>query len=400
MSDDSPLQVAIRLYLRRLHQRQFRQKLNTALTISQWYALYNSWNYYLQWTPRMPWAYASCTVMKVSNTWAKPPTPDLARYYLRSCLRQASSASLPFPLLVAVIASKSTAISSRSPWLALTSLSKSYAIIMSQRKSRAPSGSDDSSGPRIPPVPQGGRGRRSGDDFGSPKRRRRHSGRGYDMPREKPLPSKVELQLCVFHGAPSHRWRTAPFTFDRRRDDDRDLWEEIRHIYRDELQGVWRRIFGFKKLKHIIPIEVHSQSSLAILLWSRWIIICTWNKLQEHFSGCDPTSRQCWHHRTVHAQRCPYPQSRQGRPQLSLLHARHPPSWPLTSCARLGRLVHRVQSQWPWEASRAWISRGTVGGEICHYSHTHHHCYNNRVYCVGGKGRTIADRLYSHGIRA
>ncbi|CAD6587525.1 MAG: hypothetical protein ASARMPRED_003171 [Alectoria sarmentosa] len=108
---------------------------------------------------------------------------------------------------------------------------------MSQRKSRAPSGSDDSSGPRIPPVPQGGRGRRSGDDFGSPKRRRRHSGRGYDMPREKPLPSKVELQLCVFHGAPSHRWRTAPFTFDRRRDDDRDLWEEIRHIYRDELQG-------------------------------------------------------------------------------------------------------------------------------------------------------------------
>ncbi|KAF6225364.1 hypothetical protein HO173_012802 [Letharia columbiana] len=128
---------------------------------------------------------------------------------------------------------------------------------MSQRKSRAPSGSDDdSSGPRIPPLPQGGRGRRSGgDDFESPKRRRRHSGRGYDMPREKPLPSKVELQLCVFHGAPSHRWRTAPFTFDRRRDDDRELWEEIRRVYRDELQGVWRRILGFKKLKHIIPIE-------------------------------------------------------------------------------------------------------------------------------------------------
>lgn len=76
------------------------------------------------------------------------------------------------------------------------------------------------------------------------------------MPREKPLPSKVELQLCVFHGAPSHRWRTAPFVFDRRRDDDRELWEDIRHIYRDELQGFWRRILGFKKLKHIIPIEV------------------------------------------------------------------------------------------------------------------------------------------------
>lgn len=134
---------------------------------------------------------------------------------------------------------------------------------MSQRKSRAPSGGsdDDSSGPRIPPVPQGGRGRRSGgDEFGSPKRRRRHSGRGYDMPREKPrekpLPSKVELKLCVFHGAPSHRWRTAPFVFDRRKDDDKELWKDIRRIYRDELQGIWRRIFGFRKLKHIIPIEV------------------------------------------------------------------------------------------------------------------------------------------------
>ena len=76
------------------------------------------------------------------------------------------------------------------------------------------------------------------------------------MPREKQLPSKVELQICVFHGAPSHRWRTAPFVFDRRRDDDRELWEEIRHVYRDELQGVWRRILGFKKLKKIIPVQV------------------------------------------------------------------------------------------------------------------------------------------------
>ena len=129
---------------------------------------------------------------------------------------------------------------------------------MSQRRSRAPSGSDDdSSGFRAPPPPQAGRERRSrGDDYESPKRRRRHSGRGYDMPREKPLPSKVELQMCVFHGAPSHRWRTAPFVFDRRRDDDRELWEEIRHIYRDELQGFWRRVLGFKKLKKIIPIQV------------------------------------------------------------------------------------------------------------------------------------------------
>ena len=129
---------------------------------------------------------------------------------------------------------------------------------MSRRRSRAPSGSDDdSSGFRAPPPPQAGRGRRSkNDDYDSPKRRRRHSGRGYDMPREKPLPSKIELQFCVFHGAPSHRWRTAPFIFDRRRDDDRELWEEIRNVYRDELQGIWRRILGFRKLKHIIPVEV------------------------------------------------------------------------------------------------------------------------------------------------
>ena len=145
---------------------------------------------------------------------------------------------------------------------------------MSQRRSRPPSGSDDdSSGPRFPPVPQGGRGRRSGtDDFGSPRRRRRHSRRGYDMPREKPLPSKVELQLCVFHGAPSHRWRTAPFVFDRRRDDDRLLWEEIRHVYRNELQGFWRRLSGFKKLKHIIPIEVRAHLYCNVLPkwpWSR-----------------------------------------------------------------------------------------------------------------------------------
>ena len=188
---------------------------------------------------------------------------------------------------------------------------------MSQRKSRAPSGSDDdSSGPHIPPVPQGGRGRRSmGDEFGSPKRRRRHSGRGYDMPREKPLPSKVELQLCVFHGAPSHRWRTAPFVFDRRRDDDRELWEEIRHIYRDELQGFWRRIFGFKKLKHIIPIEVRILSHCNTLrIWiyapsNRWaqMMAHTWRKscrrgLMKSEIMLQPTTKQTLtpHTLTVH----------------------------------------------------------------------------------------------------
>ena len=74
------------------------------------------------------------------------------------------------------------------------------------------------------------------------------------MPREK-MSSKIDLQLCVFHGAGSHSWRTASYSFDRRRIDDRELWEDIRSIYRNELQKPWRRILLFKKLKLIAPIE-------------------------------------------------------------------------------------------------------------------------------------------------
>ncbi|KAI9808473.1 MAG: hypothetical protein M1827_007226 [Pycnora praestabilis] len=131
---------------------------------------------------------------------------------------------------------------------------------MSTRKSRAPSrggGSSSSDGPRIPSVPQ--RRRHSDDEYDhkDPRRRRRRSrydtGRGYDMGREKS--SKVDLLLCVFHGAPSHSWRTAPFSFDRRKTDDKEIWEDLRRIYRDDLQKPWRRLFLFKKLKHIVPIE-------------------------------------------------------------------------------------------------------------------------------------------------
>ena len=186
--------------------------------------------------------------------------------FLRFCLRQ-GHVSFFTPSILSCLHSIKLHLtllhrpSFKSPCLIVTAhiLRRTfYTSSMSQRRSRAPSRSDDdSSGFRAPPPPQADRDRRSrGDDYDSPKRRRRHSGRGYDMPREKPLPSKVELQMCVFHGAPSHRWRTAPFVFDRRRDDDRELWEEIRHVYRDELQGVWRRILGFKKLKKIIPIQV------------------------------------------------------------------------------------------------------------------------------------------------
>ena len=124
----------------------------------------------------------------------------------------------------------------------------------SSRKFRSRSDEDDSSGPHAPPAPQ--RSRRSEDDYVSPKKRRRrsHYSSGYAMPREKP--SKIDLQLCVFHSSSGHDWHTAPLSFDRRRIDDRELWEDIRRTYRDELQMAWRRIFLFTRVKHIVPIEV------------------------------------------------------------------------------------------------------------------------------------------------
>lgn len=130
---------------------------------------------------------------------------------------------------------------------------------MSVRKSRAQSDDSESSGPRIPPIPRQDRSRRRSEDgFTSARKHRRRSRnfsiRGYDIDREKS--NKIDLLFCVFQGAPSHRWRTAPFAFDRRRIDDRELWEDIRSVYKDDLQGMWRRILGFKKLKLIVPIEV------------------------------------------------------------------------------------------------------------------------------------------------
>ena len=127
------------------------------------------------------------------------------------------------------------------------------------RKSKARSDDEDSYSSPIQPAPL--RGRRSEDNYVSSKKRRRRSryASGYSMPREKP--SKVDLLLCVFHGGHSHNWRTASLNFDRRRMDDRELWEDIRQIYRDDLQGLWRRILGFKRVKHIVPIEVYGSTT-------------------------------------------------------------------------------------------------------------------------------------------
>ncbi len=121
---------------------------------------------------------------------------------------------------------------------------------MASRKSRAPSPNSDSD---PPPLRRG----RHPDSVSPPPRKRRNRSRydpGYSQPREKS--NKVSLLLCVFRGSTGNSWHTAPFSFDRRKTDDRELWEEIREVYRQDLQRPWRRLFLFKRLKLIAPIEV------------------------------------------------------------------------------------------------------------------------------------------------
>lgn len=136
---------------------------------------------------------------------------------------------------------------------------KPTVMASSSRKYRARSGGSSSSGPNVPPPPQGGR--RSDDEYypnGRKRRRRSRYASGYNMPREKS--PKIDLLLCRFTSPSSHSWRTAPLSFDRRRIDDRDLWEDIRQTYRMELQTPWRRIFSLKRVKHIVPVTVYPQA--------------------------------------------------------------------------------------------------------------------------------------------
>jgi len=65
----------------------------------------------------------------------------------------------------------------------------------------------------------------------------------------------VTIVLCAYHRR-THGWRTIPLTFDPYRMTDEELWKEIRYIYRTQLQLEWRRIFLFRRLRHIVPIEV------------------------------------------------------------------------------------------------------------------------------------------------
>ena len=89
----------------------------------------------------------------------------------------------------------------------------------------------------------------------SNRRRDRSRNRGYSLPREKSRKREVTLLLCVFHTS-DHNWATKSVKFDPNRINDQELWWDIRDTFRMDLQKPWRRFFGFKKVKSIVPIGV------------------------------------------------------------------------------------------------------------------------------------------------
>lgn len=91
-------------------------------------------------------------------------------------------------------------------------------------------------------------------------RSRRHGARNraYSLPRGDKSPrrrSEVRLLLCIFHTT-SHNWSTEPLRFDPHRINDRELWTDIRDIFRQDLQKPWKRLLGLKKVKSIVPIAM------------------------------------------------------------------------------------------------------------------------------------------------
>lgn len=141
--------------------------------------------------------------------------------------------------------------------------------------SRRPSPSSQSSAPPPPTDRNERRNRRQpsyynqnnqarysnggGGGGGAPNRRRSYSypqegkraGGGYGGGRDG---SRVTIVLCVFRGA-SSGFVTTPVTFDRNRTTDEELWGDIRDAFRNELEKPWRRVFLFKHLRIIRPIE-------------------------------------------------------------------------------------------------------------------------------------------------
>ncbi|KAG8534006.1 uncharacterized protein KY384_000848 [Bacidia gigantensis] len=129
---------------------------------------------------------------------------------------------------------------------------------MASRRSRPPSRPPSPS--PSPPAPRRAPSRGRDDEHSPPPvRKRRHNNRsrgapGYSQPHEKNPPNKIELLLSVFRDTTAQSWHTVPYSYDRRRATDTELWSDIRSIYRNELQLVWRRLLLFKRLKFVAPI--------------------------------------------------------------------------------------------------------------------------------------------------
>jgi hypothetical protein len=91
----------------------------------------------------------------------------------------------------------------------------------------------------------------------SPKKKHRSHHEGYALPRKggSHRRSEIEVLLCIYH-ASSHSWSTEPFRFDPQRVNDRELWLDLRNVFRTDLQKPWRRLLGFKRVKTIQPCTV------------------------------------------------------------------------------------------------------------------------------------------------
>ena len=112
------------------------------------------------------------------------------------------------------------------------------------RNARTMSSRPASNAPHIPPPPQS-------------TRRRKSRREGYDLPRDRSPRRKheIHLELCLYHST-RHSWKTEPLRFNPDRINDRELWTDIRDIFRQDIQKPWLRIFGFKKVTSIVPIAV------------------------------------------------------------------------------------------------------------------------------------------------
>ena len=118
-------------------------------------------------------------------------------------------------------------------------------------RSRNPSVSRSHSRSRSPGTPPP---RAPQSTYRSPRKSRGRQ-RGYSQPQDKPRKrnSEVTILLCVYHSYSEH-WSTAPIRFNPNRINDRQLWTQIRYVFRTDLQKPWRRVLGFKKVKSIVPI--------------------------------------------------------------------------------------------------------------------------------------------------